>query len=98
EYFSIIELIAFSYAISGCSFSMSEIQRLTNPFHRFAKRVKKPPPSAILDSPYFAWGSCSLGDSLTTRATASLPKHSRTSCTCSFASLHDWVRAYCDAT
>jgi hypothetical protein len=42
EYFSIIEVIAFSYAISGLFFSTSEIHKLTNPRHRFANRPKKP--------------------------------------------------------
>jgi hypothetical protein len=41
-YFSIIELMAFSYAISGCSFSMSEIQILRNPFQRLLSREKRP--------------------------------------------------------
>src|SRR5258708_26062782 len=41
-YFSIIELIAFSYAISGCFFSTSLIQRPTNPRQRLAKRPKNP--------------------------------------------------------
>src|SRR5215831_12496671 len=41
-YFSIIELIAFSYAISGCFFSTSLIQSDTNPRHRLAKRPKNP--------------------------------------------------------
>src|SRR3954447_25808552 len=37
-YFAVIELMAFSYAISGCSFSMSEIQSETKPFQRLARR------------------------------------------------------------
>ena len=41
-YFATIELIAFSYAISGCSFSMSEIQIEMNPFHRFPSREIRP--------------------------------------------------------
>src|SRR3954452_17440144 len=41
-YFSIIELIAFSYAISGWSFSMSAIQRERKPFQRLPTREKKP--------------------------------------------------------
>src|SRR5512140_30227 len=41
-YFSIIELIAFSYAISGCFFSTSLIHSDTNPRHRFASRPKNP--------------------------------------------------------
>src|SRR5207253_10469809 len=49
-----------------------------------------------LNSPYF--GSCSRGDSLTTRATASCPKNSSTSCTCNLASLHERSRAYCPLT
>src|SRR5512137_1191274 len=42
EYFSTIELMAFSYAISGCSFSTSEIQIERNPRHRFPSRLKNP--------------------------------------------------------
>jgi hypothetical protein len=38
EYFATIELIAFSYAISGCSFSMSEIQSDKKPLQRLANR------------------------------------------------------------
>src|SRR5437870_7367443 len=41
-YFSIIELIAFSYAISGWSFSMSAIQRERKPFQRLPTREKNP--------------------------------------------------------
>src|SRR4051812_2142248 len=41
-YFATIELIAFSYAISGCSFSMSEIQSDRNPFHRLPTRENRP--------------------------------------------------------
>src|SRR5262249_26095075 len=48
-------------------------------------------------SPYF-FGSCSLGDSLTTRATASCPKNSSTSCTWSLASLQARSRSYCPLT
>jgi hypothetical protein len=39
EYFSTIELIAFSYAISGCSFSMPEIQSERKPRQRLARRL-----------------------------------------------------------
>jgi hypothetical protein len=42
EYFSIIDVMAFSYAISGLAFSTSEIHKLTNPRHRFDKRPKNP--------------------------------------------------------
>src|SRR5215467_13569106 len=42
EYFSIIELIAFSYAISGCFFSTSLIHSPTKPRHRFASLPKNP--------------------------------------------------------
>src|SRR5438034_5785785 len=41
-YFVTIELMAFSYAISGCSFSMSEIQIERNPFHRLPRREMRP--------------------------------------------------------
>ena len=41
-YFSTIELIAFSYAISGWSFSMSAIQSERKPFQRFPRRPKSP--------------------------------------------------------
>src|SRR5438105_15095094 len=41
-YFSIIELIAFSYAISGWSFSISAIQRERKPFQRLPTREKNP--------------------------------------------------------
>ncbi len=41
-YFSTIELIAFSYAISGCSFSTFEIQIERKPRQRFARRLKNP--------------------------------------------------------
>src|SRR5215213_10346205 len=39
EYFPTIELIAFSYAISGCSFSMPEIQSERKPRQRLARRL-----------------------------------------------------------
>jgi hypothetical protein len=45
EYFSTIELIAFSYAISGCAFSTSEIQSDRKPRYRLARRPKKPVPA-----------------------------------------------------
>src|SRR3954465_968910 len=41
-YFAVIELMAFSYAISGWSFSMSEIQSETKPFQRLARRPNIP--------------------------------------------------------
>src|SRR5438270_4284611 len=47
-YFSIIELIAFSYAISGCSCSMSAIQRERKPFHRFPSLENSPMFSSVL--------------------------------------------------
>src|SRR5215210_569837 len=48
EYFATIELIAFSYAISGCSFSMSEIQSDRKPRQRLARRLNMA--SVILSS------------------------------------------------
>ena len=45
EYFSTIELIAFSYAISGCSFSTSEIQIERKPRQRLPRRWKRPIPA-----------------------------------------------------
>src|SRR5712692_6819183 len=54
-YFSIIELIAFSYAISGCSFSMSEIQIDRKPRQRFRSRVKNPIRASIF-APFLVGG------------------------------------------
>jgi len=50
EYFSIIELMAFSYAISGCSFSTPEIQIDRNPRHKFPSRVNNPTPAMVCTS------------------------------------------------
>src|SRR6185295_11574496 len=49
EYLPTIELIAFSYAISGCSFSMSEIHSDRKPFQRLANRLN------IDLVPFFNW-------------------------------------------
>ncbi len=47
-YFSIIELMAFSYAISGCSCSMSEIQIERKPFQRFPSLENSPISPSVL--------------------------------------------------
>src|SRR5215210_2353161 len=41
-YLLTIELMAFSYAISGCSFSMSATHSERKPFHRLPRREKTP--------------------------------------------------------
>src|SRR4029077_10602400 len=62
-------------------------------------QIRHPPEeSAAFGHDYAPLGSCSFGDSLTTRATASCPKNSRTSCTRNFCSLQALVSAYWEAT
>jgi hypothetical protein len=59
EYFSIIDVIAFSYAISGLALSTSEIHKLTNPRHRFANRPKNPCAMALYSLSYRSCNSFS---------------------------------------
>ena len=87
-YFSTIELIAFSYAISGCSFSTFEIQIDRKPRQRFAETTEETDSRHVMSFPFTEpCGSTSFGESRTTRATVSWPKNSRTFWIPSFFSL-----------